>query len=113
MSKLIKYAGLVALAVATGPMFSQTAEAAIGTTNACTVTQVFLETANNRFIINCANDGNVYYANPGGTCAVTPFETIKVWDSMAMSAFLSGKKLNLSWNDGCGPRNLIGIAVVP
>ncbi len=69
-----------------------------GTTPSCTVTSVFYDPG--RLDVLC--DGVQYYTNPGGTCHTASIDDVKVWYSIAMAAYLSGKRLGISFEDPSG-----------
>jgi hypothetical protein len=91
---------------------SNTATAAVSTLTDCQPNTVALDgwSASARLKINC-KDGNWYYTNPGGSCATADIDMVKLWQSMAMSALLSGKKLNVYYDSACGNRTIVNMDV--
>jgi hypothetical protein len=60
----------------------------------------------NGLYIRCGGTTTVFYAKKGATCSgssegTTSFDTIKIWEALATSAYLSGRAINISWNDAC------------
>lgn len=54
-----------------------------------------------RMRIFCSADGNNYYTNPNSSCPAASIDQVKMWQTIANSAFLSGKKLNIGYTS-CG-----------
>ena len=69
-----------------------------GSTVGCTVQNVFYDPG--RLDVLC--DGVQYYTNPGGTCHTDSIDDVKIWYSMAMAAYLSGKRLSIAFEDPSG-----------
>jgi hypothetical protein len=53
--------------------------------------------------ITCGGTSITFYAKENLTCgrALTTIDVIKIWESLATTAFLSGKSINIWWNDAC------------
>jgi hypothetical protein len=81
-------------------LFSGKAHA--GFTTSCSVTVIFYDPGlgSGRLSVTCG--GTNYYANPGGTCHTNTLEDTKLWYSMSMAAYLSGKSLQISFEDPAG-----------
>ncbi len=82
-----------------------------GATMACTLVGVSADNSASpmRTTLSCLSDANLYSTGYGGTCPAISLELQKLWESMAMAALLSGKKLNIWWNDTCGSRAITSI----
>ncbi|MET0790754.1 MAG: hypothetical protein ABW061_04480 [Polyangiaceae bacterium] len=52
-----------------------------------------------RISIFCGQDGTPLVINGQGNCLGVNAEQAKVWESIVLAAFLSGKHLNIWWND--------------
>jgi hypothetical protein len=82
-----------------------TAHAAGGVT--CSVNHIEYD---GRLIVNCDNVS--YYANISGTnCGNPSLDTIKLWESMAASAMLSGKKIWI-WVTDCATKNFSSLRII-
>lgn len=69
-------------------------------TGACSVTSVALD---DRLILTCG--GSTYYAfTNNDSCGSTSTEKMKMWESMALSAMLAGKQIEIWYTNpvGCG-----------
>jgi len=73
-------------------------QANAGFTTGCTVSAVFYDPG--RLNVYC--DGAQYITNPGGTRHTSNIDEVKIWYSMAMAAYLSGKRLSISFEDPTG-----------
>jgi hypothetical protein len=73
----------------------------------CTVTNVEVD---NRLMLDCG--GVRYYANgvSGTNCSNASIDFIKIWDSTAISALLSGKTVSL-WVSDCATRNFTSLKI--
>ena len=74
------------------------AKASLQTKNNCTVYSVHYDPA--RLIILCVNSSNLY-GYTSGTCAQSA-DTIRNWQSLAVSSLLSGKPLVIDYETTCG-----------
>jgi hypothetical protein len=94
---------LVSLAAASAFSLSISGTARADNPGRCAVTSISLD---GRLMVDCG--GNTYYAfsEGGGNCGNSPMDRIKVWESMAMSAMLSGKQLEVYYTipSGCSVR---------
>ena len=110
MSKLTKVVALSVFAFLAA--FSATRPAdAVGILNSCVLSQIGLDSNGMRMKPYCSNDpSNVYYTNPGGSCATAPMDEVKMWHSMAMSAFLSGRRLNIVY-DSTACRSIVNLDI--
>jgi hypothetical protein len=93
-----------------------------GTANAtstatCTVTKVAYQswTSAKYFYVGCS-DGNYYAAFlvGAGQCAASDIDTIKLWQSLATAAQLSGKQLTIIYNPNvgsCGAKTLFEMSM--
>ena len=84
-----------------------------GNFKGCLVNTVLVDNNGSRLIVTCSNDTNNYYTNPGGSCSASSADAVKLWESMAMSAFLSGKKVTIWYQSGgtCTVRNIVSVQV--
>ncbi len=69
----------------------------------CTVSEVQYDST--RLKVVCS--GVEFYTNPGGSCHTTGIDDVKVLESIAMAAFLSGKLLDISFESGACVSNAI------
>jgi len=101
-------AALVTLILATA---SNQANAAAGLKQGCTVYEVGTEAngTNLKLTLHCTGDGNQYSANWGGTCPTVSADVVKTWQSAMMSGLLSGKQLNVAYDDACGSRAITNV----
>jgi hypothetical protein len=70
----------------------------------CTVSQ----TGGDAGRVNMTCGGVVYYAQTWGSCFTTNAETVKMWGNYMLSAFLSGKKMTVYYDDGVGKAGCTG-----
>jgi hypothetical protein len=75
-----------------------TSGAATGTHTGCTISQMGGDSGR----INMTCSGVAYYAQTWGSCFTQNLDTIKMWESMLMSAYLANKKLTVYYEDGTG-----------
>ena len=54
-----------------------------------------------RLRIFCTADNTSYYTNPNSSCPAASVDMVKMWESIATSALMSGKKLNITYTS-CG-----------
>lgn len=79
---------------------SSSAFATTGVKGSCTVTQISYD---QHLYVQCASDATSYFAyltsdKPNCTAPTTvTLDTIKLWESMIMAAFLAGKTVDLYW----------------
>jgi len=50
-----------------------------------------------RLRIWCTADNTNYYTNPNSSCPAANIDQVKMWQTIANSAFLSGKRLNIGY----------------
>jgi hypothetical protein len=98
------------IALATG---EGSAQALASSTLGCTVYDVEADAVSNsstapRIFFHCVNDGNLYSVNDA-PCFVVSADLAKQYSSMLTSALLSGKKLDLWWDNACGTRAITGM----
>jgi len=60
----------------------------------------------NGLYVRCGGTTTVFYAKKGATCSgsaegTTSFDTVKIWEALVTSAYLSGRGINITWNDAC------------
>lgn len=105
MKKFI-LSGFLAAALLVSSLLPSAAHAT--TVNGLTVQTVSLDGGAGMRLKILASDGNWYYAfmNASGGCSGVGADVVKVWESLATSAFLSGRHLNLYFDTTCGSRNL-------
>ena len=72
----------------------------------CTVTGVAYDDGP-RLIVNCS--GTYYYGQSATGCQSKSVDTLKVWNSMAQAALLSGKKLQVETQTATGCTGYIGL----
>ena len=65
-----------------------------------------------RVTLYCNSDGFSYSINWGGTCPAINVDQQKVWQSMIQAAYLSGRKLNVWWDNACGSRAITAIQMI-
>jgi hypothetical protein len=103
MMRLNAFAAALAFA-AISMVCTDQAGAASGNEALCTVNNVnySLSGASRVMYLGCAS-GNQYYiflnSSPPTGCGRTDVDTIKMWQSLATAARLSGKVLNVWWDD--------------
>ena len=57
--------------------------------------------SSSRMSIICNADGRTYWTNPNSSCTSRSLDVVKAWETLATSALLSGKHLNV-WFTSCG-----------
>jgi hypothetical protein len=96
--------------------FSSRAHAA-ATTATCTVGAITYDEAP-RLMVQCA-DGSQYYTfltGTAGSCQSRSLDTIKTWETMLLSVFLSGKHVTLTYepaSSACGTNSLYAVTISP
>jgi len=56
----------------------------------------------NGLYVRCGGTTVVFYAKQGATCgSATSIDTIKIWEALVTTAYLSGKGIVILWNDAC------------
>jgi len=110
MSKLTQCITGALMTVSAAGLVALPAYAATGQTTNCVVYDVGVDTNGTRLTFHCVNDFKDYTAGYAG-CPTAGIEQVKQWHSQAMAALLSGKKVNLWWNDSCGTRALSGFVM--
>jgi len=95
--KIALSAALSGLALTAG---AGNAHATASSTSGCTVYDVGADTNATKLTLHCVGDSHHYSTNYT-TCPAVNTEQVKMWESMMMAALLSGKKLNIWWDDTC------------
>jgi hypothetical protein len=100
-----RFAFASALIACAGLVVASDAEAATGVKTLCDIWDVGSETGPNstlRLVVHCVGDTNHYGANKSTCTQTSSAEQVKLWTGIATSALLSGRKLNIFWdNTGC------------
>jgi hypothetical protein len=123
MKRFCKISAVFVAALVTAGVSSQASAANL---NACVVSDVGVWGAYNggntptvpALYINCGGTGvwaNQYAPAQGGSCAGWSADIIKLWQTQATTAFLSGKHLNISYNpadSNCSSPTITQIHVV-
>lgn len=93
---------------------SASSEAKADTVNSCTVSIIGLDFGGLGPRLKVLCDGKWYYTNPSSPCPSATMDQVKLWESMAMTAMLSGKKINISYPTlgTCADRTIQNIDVV-
>lgn len=117
MSKLVSAKRCVLSATAFAIALSVghgSAAAATGSTLVCTVSSVSSDNAAApmRFSAWCNGNASLTYSIGYSGCQSNPTDLQKLWQSLLISAFLSGKKVNIWWDDSCGSRAINAVQIL-
>jgi hypothetical protein len=101
MTRISRIIAAFAVALSIGAL---SPEASAAVVNGCAVSSVQADQSANsapRLTIVCS--GSTYIANAGGpfqggSCSAVSADLTKIWQSLATSAFLAGKHLNIAYN---------------
>jgi hypothetical protein len=118
MTRTSRLIAVIAVAVSIGALSS---DASAAVTNGCTVASVQADQSANsapRVTIVCS--GSSFIANaggpfPGGSCSAVSADLTKMWESIATSAFLAGKHLNILYtpaNTSCNFNLISSLTIV-
>ena len=106
---------LFMLAVVAALAFGASSSARAAVDSPCSIGIIGLDQNGERLRLKVQCDGGWYYTNTGASCASTSNELVKMWESMAMSAMLAGKKVNVHYHPAtsdCVDRMIYNLDVI-